>query len=191
MIPVKAQNDIPVQDERTNMRVVTDRTRISTLVAEFRDRVSRALNRQGFYPIGHKGWSDREMFQWSDKLDMWMVCRDHQGQRYWTAFGLGSPKESGNSIVAEINFPKEGIDRRIAGVFVENGPITYVAHRGKIGGGRKGIGKGLFWESFQGTTTVADDGNMKSKLAIIADIASPRFVCEVKSFIDLVHSIKD
>ncbi|MEK0338314.1 MAG: hypothetical protein QQN41_12870, partial [Nitrosopumilus sp.] len=45
-------------------------------------------------------------------------AEDEEIGRFWTAFGLDRPWEGQNmSITTEINFPLEGIDRRIGGAF--------------------------------------------------------------------------
>ena len=62
----------------------------------------------------------------------------------WNAFGTERPYPgAGLDIACEINFPYEGINRRVAGVFAEdaNGTV-YVMHRGLIGGSKVGIDGG-------------------------------------------------
>src|SRR2546426_6326116 len=48
--------------------------------------------------------------------------------------------------------PKEGINRRCAGLFVrddDDGAI-YFTHSGKVGGGREGVGKSAFLSNYRG-----------------------------------------
>jgi hypothetical protein len=48
-------------------------------------------------------------------------------------------------LVCEVNSPFEGANRRVAGVFVRDSSGTlYLAHSGRVGGGRRGIGKEAF-----------------------------------------------
>jgi hypothetical protein len=58
-------------------------------------------------------------------------------------------------ITAEINFNYDGYTRRIAGIFIcDNKKDIYLAHTGKIGGGRQGIGKHAFQNFYLGRQTV-------------------------------------
>jgi 5-methylcytosine-specific restriction protein A len=75
-------------------------------------------------------------------LGIWLACDVIGKSRYWNAFGTRNPKQ--NKMVpigCEINFPLFGIDRRVSGGVAEDetGRLSLV-HRGRIGGGRKGIG---------------------------------------------------
>jgi len=80
--------------------------------------------------------------------DLWYysgVAPRPSPNRYWNAFGFLSSKQP-SSIVVEVNFPFQGVNRRIAGVLAwdDVNAIVKVLHRGGIGGGRKGIGKRAF-----------------------------------------------
>jgi hypothetical protein len=94
-------------------------------------------------------------------------------------------------MTCEINFPVRGIDRRVGGALAkDNKGRIFVVHRGKIGGGKKGIGKSLFEGSFRGVWDVMEDGDTKSDVALIGALYSPRFVRQVVQFIRQVNIIK-
>ena len=45
-----------------------------------------------------------------------------QGKKCWNGFGIGQPVAGKKvSIAAEINFPTEGLNRAVSGVFAEDG----------------------------------------------------------------------
>ena len=67
----------------------------------------------------------------------------------------------------------------------DNGEILLV-HRGKIGGGRPGIGRSLFFNNYAGDV---EDINGK-RFAVIGDINSPDFVQKIEFFIKEVDRIK-
>ncbi len=94
-------------------------------------------------------------------------------------------------ITCEINFPVSGINRRVGGAFTsdEAGEIV-VVHRGKIGGGRQGIGKTLFEDNYTGSWTDIVDGPYKSSAALIGALSSPRFPKQVQQFVFEVERIK-
>jgi hypothetical protein len=143
--------------------------------------------------LGHPGASIRAKVAWSERLGIWFFSRKIAGHRYWNAFGVGRP-ESGShiSITCEINFPLCGIDRRTGGVFAEDGTgRIFVVHRGKLGGGRKGVGKGLFENRYRGVWEVMDDGGEETSIAIIGVLNSPRCARQIAQFVRKIALIKE
>jgi hypothetical protein len=143
--------------------------------------------------LGHPGASTRAKVVWSERLGIWFFPTKIAGHRYWNAFGVGRP-ESGShiSITCEINFPFSGIDRRTGGAFAEDGSgRVFVVHRGKLGGGRKGVGKGLFEDHYRGVWEVMDDGGEETTVAMIGVLNSPRFARQVAQFVRKIARIKE
>ncbi len=176
--------------------VVTNRQEIADLVLRFREVLCSRLQQEVRAIVGYKGGSMSLALHWSDDVQMWMgyeSAEDVQIGRYWTAFGLERPFPDQNmSITAEINFPMEGIDRRLGGAFIRSpeGGIL-VVHRGRIGGGRNGIGKSLFWDNYRGRMRMAIDGDRETDFAVIGDLDSPSFAYEVRNFVAEVERIKN
>jgi hypothetical protein len=96
------------------------------------------------------------------------------------------------SITCEINFPKEGTDRRIGGVFAADSKgRIFVVHRGKLGGGRKGIGKALFERQYRGVWVEMEDGEEENSVAVVGLLQSPRFARQLSQFVNKIDKIKD
>jgi hypothetical protein len=92
-----------------------------------------------FVRIGHMGESFEGKVFCATNLGIWFIPRKQTGNRYWNAFGVGRPSRDAHVFsTCEINFPLQGLDRRIGGAFArdEAGKI-FVVHRGKIGGGKR------------------------------------------------------
>lgn len=66
----------------------------------------------------------------------------------------------------------------------------FLLHRGLIGGGRPGIGKGLFDSQYTGSREEVLDGTRLSKLALISAFNNSRFVNQVAEFVKEVKRIK-
>lgn len=170
---------------------------IADLVSKFRELISLKLSTEILGRIGHQGRSWEVRFRWSGGLNMWMVVDDKAGgDRYWTAFGLGEPIDGRSmSIVVEINFPVAGINRTVAGAFARTSAgKELVLHRGKIGGGRFGVGKERFTERFAslgGEWHLIRDGNRETKFALVGELESPYFVSQVRGFVTKVAQIKE
>lgn len=105
--------------------------------------------------IGTQGGTNSYKFWWHPDPGLWVVLEaSENGNRSWNCFGTGDPTQ-GNGAIApscEINFPHEGINRSVAGLFARDvAGHVHVVHSGKIGGGRPGISKSRFVEFFSGS----------------------------------------
>jgi hypothetical protein len=143
--------------------------------------------------LGHPGASVRAKVNWSERLGIWIFSRKIADHRYWNAFGVGRPEGGARTaITCEINFPLCGIDRRTGGAFAEDGPgPAFVVHRGKLGGGRKGVGKGLFESHYRGVWQVMADGDGETPVALIGVLDSPRFARQIAQFVVKIARIKE
>ena len=131
---------------------------------------------------------------WSSRLNNLWWYSEPMGNRWWNAFGIGQPVSDGLvKITCEINIPMRGINRNIAGAFVEDqNKKVFIAHRGnRWGGGRKGITKKLFWQNYKGRSEVVNDGGRSTKVAIIAEIGSPKLPSEIADFVNWVAGTKN
>lgn len=143
--------------------------------------------------LGHPGASTEAKVLWSGRLGIWLYSGKTQEGRHWNAFGIGKPKKSAHiPITCEINFPAGGIDRRIGGALARDrkGRI-FVVHRGKIGGGKKGVGKSLFADHYRGVWEIMEDGEEETTVALIGVLNSPRLVRQVAQYIHKIDKIKE
>lgn len=174
------------------LKIIEEKSRVTGLNKVFLQKIRRAAEYSKEVEVGYPGGNGTAKVYYIKKYDFW-GCFDEAGDnRYWNAFGVGKPKEtSNNSIVCELNFPFSGILRSIGGAFAEDeaGNI-YLVSRGKIGGGRVGIGKNLFDDNYQGSKVAAEDGGMVSEVAPIAAMKSPRFIAQLAFYIREVERIK-
>ncbi len=144
------------------------------------------------FQVGYKGGDLRNNVYWQNKFQYWLSC-DRLPNRYWNAFGKDNPREKSHlSIICEINFPYEGNNKTIAAKFARNeSGNTVILHSGKIGGGREGIGKELFWDNYRGAKVIAIEPTGKMvEMALIADIDSKNMPAQINFFIDEVQRIK-
>ncbi len=143
--------------------------------------------------IGYLGNSFNATIMWCTKLNLWFYPDVVSGSRYWNAFGVVKPKRGENTpITCEINFPLKNVDRRVAGAFVTDGQGNiFVVHRGKIGGGREGIGKSLFQANYGSKRVAVKDGEVESTVALVGALNSPHFVKQVSWFVYEVARIKE
>lgn len=164
-------------------------------------RHSQALFIKSFEPfitaripvrVGYSGGNFPDTVSYSSRLNIWVSTGISMKNRYWNGFGIEKPQEGAMiPITCEINFPKKGINRTIAGAFaIDDSGETIVLHRGKIGGGRKGIGKNLFENSYRGNWFDILDGDTENSLALIGSLSSHRLPLYVSNFVHEVARIK-
>ena len=172
--------------------IVTDEKQITKYQKAFIQKLRSICLQKIEIIVGYQGFSEPVTAFYSSKYNFWYSSQKSTN-KYWNAFGIGIPNaNSSNSITVEINPPFSGINRNIGGVFGQtNKGEILVLHRGKIGGGRKGIGKQLFIDQHRGDDFITvDDNGVENKLFLIGAISSKFFPRQLSNFISSVGRIK-
>jgi hypothetical protein len=145
--------------------------------------------------IGHPGGSFRNSVYYS--TDLWFSTKKVTGQevpRHWNGFGLGKREGGHQIIVVEINPPIAGLTRMVSGLFARDDETRkyYLLHRGRIGGGRKGIGKESFKDWYRGSSMKVYESNGTGDEAIlIGPLGTGRLVTPLRTFVREVAQFKD
>lgn len=174
------------------IEIVTDRKLITKYQKLFVQKLKTVCNKKISCNLGFQGDSFSSPVFYSPEFDFWFAAYENEN-RYWNAFGVGEPTEGKNtSISVEINFPYEGINRNIGGAFGHNNKgEVLLLHRGKIGGGRIGVGKQLFFDNLRGDLVTADDDGIDTEFFVIGSINSKLFPSQISNFIIEVQRIKN
>jgi len=175
------------------LKIITDEKAIHRYQQLFTRKIKAWGDEKIPVTLGHQGASVLARVWWSDELGLWFFPGKGEENRYWNAFGTERPKlDAALSITCEINFPKKGNDRRIGGAFAQDSKgRIFVVHRGKLGGGRKGIGKALFERQYRGVWVDMEDGEENTSVAVVGLLPSPRFTRQLAQFINKIAKIKD
>lgn len=180
-----SRNDDPVFTTIQNANLIAKAQTV------FENRVNKVASRSGLITLGYQGGGSEAMAYQVAPLNFWVAIAD-SGNRYWNALGIGNPFKDGSTIIAEINPPKTGIDRNIAGVFIEDKKGTiYLAHRGKIGGGRKGIGKEAFLDWYKEPLDLVFDEDRHVMLIVIGALDDEKLIESLATFTKSVSVFKD
>ena len=170
---------------------IQDTDQIVTAQAAFENRLSKAASKIGLVSLGYQGGGKEAMAYQVALLNFWVSFAD-SGNRYWNALGIGNPFKDGSTIIAEINPPKSGIDRNIGGVFIEDKKgAVYLAHRGKIGGGREGIGKKAFLDWYKEPLDLTYDDDRHTMLIVIGALEDEKLIENLAVFTYSVSAFKD
>jgi hypothetical protein len=141
--------------------VLTSQAEIAEAAKKFRSILEAASTEHRERKIGFQGGAMTAVVHWLPAADLWVAFADVEANRFWNAFGLGNPSDSEMlSIVVEVNPPFEGRDRRCAGAFIrkDNGEV-WLGHSGKIGGGKRGVGKSEFLKAYEGQRIAVEEGD--------------------------------
>ena len=106
--------------------------------------------------VGFPGDNVKAEVTWHETVRIWSLLDDEAVKnRFWCCFGVQNPNEVKSlDIAVEINPRMEGTDLRVAGAFARDvHGMVHLCHNGKIGGGRRGIGKSAFLRHYRGNLT--------------------------------------
>ena len=176
------------------LEVISQKKEISKYQNEFNLIVRRLMKNKGEFTIGFPGGNfDNQVFYDNSIWYSNTLIKDVAIPRHWNAFGLEIREKDYQHIVVEINFPIEGIDRRVSGLFARD-PISdeiFILHRGKVGGGSKGVGKSKFKEWYRGHwIPLLEDGLATEEAILITAMNSENLLENVTEFVQQVANFK-
>jgi hypothetical protein len=174
------------------LKAIVDESVIRRCQRQLAKAMRPALTDRYAVRLGHPGASASARICWCEGLGIWFCFRKAGVDRYSNVFGVRKPGGNASlSITCEINVPLRDIDRRLGGVFAEDeaGRI-FLVHRGRLGGGRKGVGKALFEQHYRGVWTSLEDGDARSSVAVVGMLSSPRLPRQIGQFVRKVDWIK-
>jgi len=147
--------------------------------------------------LGWKGQSQAFIVAWHADLGIWNYYDSQFAEtRYWCPYGVENPNEKSMvNITVEINMPYKGCDRRVAGVFVyDSNKDIYLTHSGKIGGGRKGVGKEAFWAYYRGRQqiiTIVWPDRIETEAICIGKLGEKNLPRQIAHFVKEVGRFKE
>jgi hypothetical protein len=174
------------------LKVIADQKAIKKYAGQFNKKFKPFVDEAIKVKLGHQGAGFSAKVLWSKELGIWKFSQTVKEVRYWNAFGIGKPGTSSVlSIASEINFPWAEIDRKTGGAFAgDHWGNVFVIHRGKIGGGKKGVGKSLFEHNYRGIWSFMEDGDCVSEVAVIGNLKSDRFALQAAQFVKKIEIMK-
>jgi len=175
-------------------QAVTKGSEISECQRVLRRKLEKTLGQRTKAGVGYQGDAHMRVV-WHSAPLWYSYAKDTSARvpKHWNAFGLNLRSTGSNSIIVEINPPLNGYTKQVAGLFAKtkSGKIALL-HTGKIGGGRKGIGKQKFRKWFKGEwVKVANDRNTQDDAILVAYINAQTFVKNVLDFVEKVNRFKE
>jgi len=173
------------------MEIVSDDNTIPSFQQQFMEELLKARTEVIRCYISWRPMAEEADVNWSQNLKMWWWSKPLDN-RWWNVFGVSKPLPYSNvGIAAEINFLFSGIDRRIAAAFAKEGKKIFVVHRGnRLGGGKGGINKLLFWDNYHLKSNTVTDGDRMARVAVVCELGSQKLPNDVAEFVNEVVRIK-
>jgi len=177
------------------MRVITQEHEVAKLHKKLVKKLNAFSSEKIRALTGHMGNSFETDVYYSEELNIWWdmsgFSEGKSGVRYWNAFGIGKPKPKKLAhIICEMNYPKEGINKRVAANWIQDGNEYLLVHSGKIGGGRKGVGKTGFIENYNGVFEETDSPNLPTEITVIGNLKDENLPYQIKNFVFEAQRIK-
>jgi len=137
--------------------VIENPKEVSFAHKKFLEKMILQSDKHGKINIGYPGGNRNVIGYWFSKQKFWWACKKG-AYGYWNSFGIRTHENEpewnskhSHSITCQFSPLPSGNSWTKAGVFVKDEDSRiYLAHTGKIGGGRKGIGKSAFVENYSG-----------------------------------------
>ena len=144
--------------------------------------------------VGYRGGGHVCTLYWRSKERVWgLFGISANRKRYWIGWGTKHPAGSFD-IIVETNPPVEGYDRRCAGAFLRDDlGRAYLAHSGRVGGGRVGIGKKAFrsFTDLEHWVTVRWPDRKQSEYLLLDQISGDDFPTRITAFVHEVARFKE
>jgi len=176
------------------LTVITARSEISSCAKQLHRRLKNVLDQYGDYTLGYQAGNFESTVYYNQRL--WysgLVTLNRTKRCFWNAYGTKLKRRGSNDIVVEINIPTSGIYKRLGGVFAKD-PITndvFLLHRGKIGGGRTGIGKSALADWYRGEWVEIDEGHGTDKAILITGLTDPALFENLAFFVEEIERFKN
>lgn len=179
---------------------IVDRAEIRKYYALFRKRLSLPSKKKR--KIGNRKGAEELPLSIHEDLGFWVFLSSEVDAQSWNPFGdlegaYQNPRAA-LPMVCQINFPHEGIDRRISGLFAKDDRgRVYVTHSGRLGGGRKGIGKASFLDYIERKRSSVQWADIDwprgqpSRYIVIGNPAAVDFRKQIAEFVHLSAEYKE
>ncbi|MCH8531006.1 MAG: HNH endonuclease [Saccharospirillum sp.] len=179
------------------LTTITDKRANSECQALLKNKLSESLKSSLFTTIGFPGGSWQTEVIYNSKIwyNSYDIDEEGKSKRYWNGFGLSNGIKSNKSlnIAVEINVPFSGVDRKVSGFFArdENSGEVFLMHRGKVGGGRKGIGKSAFINWAEIELIEIKEGKKTSSAIKVANLDGKNVAREIAAFVTKASNFKE
>ena len=135
----------------TQLKLISDYHEVAQAFDTFKSAVVDQGTPHPDIRVGWQGGFVSDTVYWFQRANVWCLPlrsppKKPDELRHWICFGTSSPAEKfQHSIALEINPPHSGSGKGPSGAFLKDDQgQLFIAHSGKVGGGRKGMTREAF-----------------------------------------------
>ena len=178
------------------IRAVESESEIKECQKKLEETLNSIVDRTENRPFSRRGGREKNItISISSSKNIWFSLGNiSEGKRtgekhYWNVFGtVNNP----SSLRVQFNIPVIGNRKRFSGLFGKDDDtgLIYLLHRGKIGGGIKGVGKKSFDAKYLDIKETIYDRKGTSECYVIGCLTDIDFIDKLVDFINSVKDIK-
>jgi len=187
-----------------NLTPIATASGITKAQRRFAANVAARLPQKQLLSINTKGSEDGPYDIWAfcDVDGFWAYIRPGRPSdtsHYWNSFGRVETAKQIQSPRLECNSPHTGSSRRQGALFAasQKGTRVYLLHTGKIGGGKKGVGKSYFQDWLRKYhrkdvwwATLTEEKREDEQVVVLGAVDSPKLMDSIKRYMDLAWDFK-
>lgn len=179
------------------LKLITDKNEIYDAEKQFQEIIKNncTYTIQGKFSYRSvSGDQENSDLYYFDKHKFWVSfpINSEEDKGYCNYFGIDDPvSNKQNTIIKELNVPKEDVDRRLSGAFAYDiDDNIFLLDRGLIRGGSPGVGKESFFKHFQGHKVALVDGDVTTEVPLVGCLESNDFIDQLSLHLHEVDRIK-
>jgi hypothetical protein len=173
------------------LRVVAEARRIERAIRRLQGAL-RGVAARGVR-LTWRGGELRTTIHWARDDAFWWAFEPRRAREALLLGHAPDPPTKRESITCEINLPRAGADRKVAGIIVaDDSGAYYLAHSGRMGGSRPGQRKSAFRDFLADGVwrPLAWPDGEETEALIVAPLDSPRLTRLLGQFVDAVRRFK-
>lgn len=169
------------------LSIITNEQDIHAAQTQLQDRIRAEGGPLRRYRIGNRRGQGEVEVCYVERLGLWHTA-ERLDNRWSNGFGLEDPATVPMlTVVTWINPAFDGSRRTGAGAFFRDADgHAWLAHSGRIGGGKKGIGRTAFLDGFSGSLETVDGNDY----VVIGRIDAAEFLDQLAAFVRAVQAFK-
>lgn len=169
------------------LSIITNEQEIHAAQQQLQERIRGEGRPLGRYRIGNRRGQGEVDVCYVERLGLWHTT-ERIDNRWTNGFGLEDPATVPMlTVVAWINAAFDGSRRTGAGAFFRDADgHTWIAHSGRLGGGKKGVGRTAFLDGFSGAVQSVEGCDY----VVIGRIDAADFLDQLAAFVRAVQAFK-
>lgn len=151
----------------------------------------------GVRRVSFRGEARDAKVYYHKKYNLWVsydFVDDIAPHRHWFSYGIWESADMKRFVpTCQTCMPEHGFDNRFGAAFASDaGGTVYLLHSGKIGGGKKGVGKTGFWQYYttEAVEAILPSSQRSYEMACIGPVNSKNLPELLLAFVENVKEIK-